>query len=205
MKSIALHCIACMHLFCQSVFTWKIMYHDLRRRSERRRTHPDQEPKTMKKYTKLLLAIVAVISSLFFIIYKYRYDRLYHVMQVKKWYHSPSMLDLIETHSTSSWIHCIVFRISCSLSKIYFSKVLEVFGSPDQSGGSSLHSYVSSITVPSWQNMGQGVWIYAAYCSSACSQVCFFYFTKFCFSIMYIRWRHSLDSLCCNVRKSICI
>jgi len=101
-----------------------------RRRSERRRTHPDQEPKTMKKYTKLLLAIVAVISSLFFIIYKYRYDRLYHVMQV-----------------------------------------LEVFGSPDQSGGSSLHSYVSSITVPSWQNMGQGVWIYAAYCSSACSQV----------------------------------
>ena len=36
----------------------------------------------MKKYTKLMLALVAVISSLAFLIYKYRYDRLYHVMQV---------------------------------------------------------------------------------------------------------------------------
>ena len=36
----------------------------------------------MKKYTKLVLALVAVISSLAFLIYKYRYDRLYHVMQV---------------------------------------------------------------------------------------------------------------------------
>ena len=36
----------------------------------------------MKKYTKLGLALVAVISSLAFLIYKYRYDRLYHVMQV---------------------------------------------------------------------------------------------------------------------------
>ena len=36
----------------------------------------------MKKYTKLVLALVAVISSLCFLIYKYRYDRLYHVMQV---------------------------------------------------------------------------------------------------------------------------
>ena len=37
----------------------------------------------MKKYTKLALALVAVISSLAFLIYKYRYDRLYHVMQVR--------------------------------------------------------------------------------------------------------------------------
>ena len=72
------------------------MYHDLRRRSERRRTHPDQEPKTMKKYTKLLLAIVAVISSLFFIIYKYRYDRLYHVMQVRM----ESFSNLIEKNTS---------------------------------------------------------------------------------------------------------
>ena len=38
----------------------------------------------MKKYTKLVLALVAVISSLAFLIYKYRYDRLYHVMQVSQ-------------------------------------------------------------------------------------------------------------------------
>ena len=43
----------------------------------------------MKKYTKLVLAVVAVISSLCFVIYKYRYDRLYHVMQVLEVFGSP--------------------------------------------------------------------------------------------------------------------
>ena len=49
-------------------------------RSQRQRG--EAEAGVMKKYTKLVLALVAVVSSLAFIIYKYRYDRLYHVMQV---------------------------------------------------------------------------------------------------------------------------
>ena len=51
------------------------------RRHNNRRDQTTAEVK-MKKYTKLVLAVVAVVSSLCFIIYKYRYDRLYHVMQV---------------------------------------------------------------------------------------------------------------------------
>ena len=50
-------------------------------RSQRARGEPGGD---MKKYTKLGLALVAVISSLSFLIYKYRYDRLYHVMQDSK-------------------------------------------------------------------------------------------------------------------------
>ena len=49
-------------------------------RTQRARGEPGGD---MKKYTKLVLALVAVISSLAFLIYKYRYDRLYHVMQVR--------------------------------------------------------------------------------------------------------------------------
>ena len=48
-------------------------------RPQRARGEPGGD---MKKYTRLGLALVAVISSLAFLIYKYRYDRLYHVMQV---------------------------------------------------------------------------------------------------------------------------
>eukprot|EP00092_Neocalanus_flemingeri_P052211 GFUD01060957.1.p2 GENE.GFUD01060957.1~~GFUD01060957.1.p2 ORF type:complete len:113 (+),score=49.24 GFUD01060957.1:75-413(+) len=43
----------------------------------------------MKKYTKLVLTVVAIISSLCFIIYKYRYDRLYNVMQVLEVFGTP--------------------------------------------------------------------------------------------------------------------
>ena len=43
----------------------------------------------MKKYSKLLLGLMAAVSSLCFIIYKYRYDRLYHVMQVLEVFGSP--------------------------------------------------------------------------------------------------------------------
>ena len=58
------------------------------RRGDRARAR-DSEAGTMKKYTKLVLALVAVVSSLAFIIYKYRYDRLYHVMQVLEVFGSP--------------------------------------------------------------------------------------------------------------------
>ena len=51
-------------------------------RPQRSRGEPGGQGGDMKKYTKLGLALVAVISSLAFLIYKYRYDRLYHVMQV---------------------------------------------------------------------------------------------------------------------------
>lgn len=54
------------------------------RNSVRNRSRREREPEVgiMKKYTKLILCIIALISSLCFVIYKYRYDRLYHVMQV---------------------------------------------------------------------------------------------------------------------------
>ena len=53
------------------------------------RQRGEAEAGVMKKYTKLVLALVAVVSSLAFIIYKYRYDRLYHVMQVLEVFGSP--------------------------------------------------------------------------------------------------------------------
>jgi len=43
----------------------------------------------MKKYSKLLLGLLAAVSSLCFLVYKYRYDRLYHVMQVLEVFGSP--------------------------------------------------------------------------------------------------------------------
>ena len=96
------------------------------RRGDRARARAgDSEAATMKKYTKLVLAVVAVISSLCFVIYKYRYDRLYHVMQV-----------------------------------------LEVFGSPEEDAGSSCHA-AAARTVPSWQQLEAGVWVFSAYCSTA--------------------------------------
>ena len=63
----------------------------VRRRGERSSTTATSNPNTsvMKKYSKLLLAVLAAVSSLCFIIYKYRYDRLYHVMQVLEVFGSP--------------------------------------------------------------------------------------------------------------------
>ena len=43
----------------------------------------------MKKYTKLVLSVTAVISFICFLIYKYRYDRLYNVMQVLEVFGTP--------------------------------------------------------------------------------------------------------------------
>lgn len=43
----------------------------------------------MKKYTKLLLVAGAISSFLCFLVYKYRYDRLYSVMQVLEVFGSP--------------------------------------------------------------------------------------------------------------------
>ena len=62
----------------------------------RRRTEagPHSSPGLMKKYSKLLLALVAVVSSLSFLIYKYRYDRLYHVMQVLEVFGNPDELSV---------------------------------------------------------------------------------------------------------------
>merc|ERR1711971_574916 len=47
-----------------------------------RRLPDDSFITKMKKYTKLILSVVAVISFFSFIFYKFRYDRLYNVMQV---------------------------------------------------------------------------------------------------------------------------
>jgi len=49
----------------------------------------DKESSVMKKYTKLVLMVVAIISSLCFLIYKYRYDRLYNVLQVMEVFGTP--------------------------------------------------------------------------------------------------------------------
>ena len=49
----------------------------------------DKEQPIMKKYTKLVLMVVAIMSSLCFLIYKYRYDRLYNVLQVMEVFGTP--------------------------------------------------------------------------------------------------------------------
>jgi len=49
----------------------------------------DKESSLMKKYTKLVLMVVAILSSLCFLIYKYRYDRLYNVLQVMEVFGTP--------------------------------------------------------------------------------------------------------------------
>jgi len=83
----------------------------------------------MKKYTKLVLALVAVISSLAFLIYKYRYDRLYHVMQVLEVFGDPNQPPEAASCSrgpafsvpVSSWQHLgqglWVFGAHCSTGK----------------------------------------------------------------------------------------
>ena len=60
-----------------------------RRRGEGSNTTTNPSNTVMKKYSKLLLGLMAAVSSLCFIIYKYRYDRLYHVMQVLEVFGSP--------------------------------------------------------------------------------------------------------------------
>ena len=54
-----------------------------------RRAAEDSNITKMKKYTKLVLAIVAIISFFCFMLYKYRYDRLYNVMQVLEVFGTP--------------------------------------------------------------------------------------------------------------------
>ena len=106
----------------------------------------------MKKYTKLGLALVAVISSLAFLIYKYRYDRLYHVMQVSK---------------------CPVCLNGSVLSHI-LCQVLEVFGDPAQPPEAPCSTGpASSVSQVSWQHLGEGIWVFGAHCSTgaACSVV----------------------------------
>jgi len=49
----------------------------------------EKNPSIMKKYTKLVMMVVAIISSLCFLIYKYRYDRLYNVLQVMEVFGTP--------------------------------------------------------------------------------------------------------------------
>jgi len=49
----------------------------------------EKENSLMKKYTKLVLMVVAILSSLCFLIYKYRYDRLYNVLQVMEVFGTP--------------------------------------------------------------------------------------------------------------------
>lgn len=44
----------------------------------------------MKKYSKLALVLIALVSSVFFLFYKLRYDRLYNVMQVLEVFGSPA-------------------------------------------------------------------------------------------------------------------
>lgn len=53
------------------------------------RRDKDKQVPVMKKYTKLVLTVVAIISSLCFLIYKYRYDRLYNVLQVLEVFGTP--------------------------------------------------------------------------------------------------------------------
>jgi len=49
----------------------------------------DSEGFIMKKYTKLVLVVVALVSSICFLMYKYRYDRLYNVLQVMEVFGTP--------------------------------------------------------------------------------------------------------------------
>merc|ERR1712130_563557 len=54
-----------------------------------RRVPDDSFITKMKKYTKLILSVVAVISFFSFVFYKFRYDRLYNVMQVLEVFGTP--------------------------------------------------------------------------------------------------------------------
>jgi len=51
----------------------------------------------MKKYSKLGLVLITLISSVFFLFYKLRYDRLYNVMQVLEVFGSPSVQERCNT------------------------------------------------------------------------------------------------------------
>jgi len=44
----------------------------------------------MKNYTKLMLVVLAVLSSLCFLFYKFKYDRLYNIIQVLEVFGSPA-------------------------------------------------------------------------------------------------------------------
>ena len=66
-----------------------VLLPEVRRRPEVSSAPASSHPGVMKKYSKLLLGLLAAVSSLCFLIYKYRYDRLYHVMQVLEVFGSP--------------------------------------------------------------------------------------------------------------------
>ena len=54
----------------------------------------EKEAPLMKKYTKLVLSVVAIISTLCFLLYKYRYDRLYNVLAVLEVFGTPDNTSL---------------------------------------------------------------------------------------------------------------
>merc|ERR1711936_720333 len=58
----------------------------------------------MKKYTKLILSVVAVISFFSFIFYKFRYDRLYNVMQVLEVFGTPDDPSVQPCTSEDAWV-----------------------------------------------------------------------------------------------------
>merc|ERR1712203_364042 len=69
-----------------------------------RRLPDDSFITKMKKYTKLILSVVAVISFFSFIFYKFRYDRLYNVMQVLEVFGTPDDPSVQPCTSEDAWL-----------------------------------------------------------------------------------------------------
>jgi len=69
-----------------------------------RRAPDDSFLTKMKKYTKLILSVIAVVSFFSFIFYKFRYDRLYNVMQVLEVFGTPDDPSVQPCTSEDAWV-----------------------------------------------------------------------------------------------------
>merc|ERR1712130_970351 len=69
-----------------------------------RRLPDDSFITKMKKYTKLILSVVAVISFFSFVFYKFCYDRLYNVMQVLEVFGTPDDPSVQPCTSEEEWV-----------------------------------------------------------------------------------------------------
>eukprot|EP00096_Caligus_rogercresseyi_P010032 TRINITY_DN3531_c0_g1_i1.p1 TRINITY_DN3531_c0_g1~~TRINITY_DN3531_c0_g1_i1.p1 ORF type:complete len:486 (-),score=112.71 TRINITY_DN3531_c0_g1_i1:77-1534(-) len=126
-------------------------------RPTRNTTLSQNKNNSMRKYYKLFLVSLSLLSLLCFLFYKTQYDKLYNVLQVLEFYGN--------TPASSNPTKNNLPPCSNGSSSSSFN------GQEDLSLEEGFHTR-SSDPLPSWRRLHDGLWIYSAYCTSdPCSSV----------------------------------
>ncbi|CAB4062186.1 unnamed protein product [Lepeophtheirus salmonis] len=96
----------------------------------------------MRKYYKLILVAVTLISLLFFIFYKTQYDKLYNVLQVLEFYGTNKESGALTPNASDP---------SCPKLNLFLED----------------YNRRESDPLPTWKSLNDNLWIYSAYCPEA--------------------------------------